>query len=349
MTKQAKVINSMYTPNFSFTYPGKLNTELIMPPQINTPALSDLFTIRQGIRCGEYLNLVQPLTSVLTKGTADCAPTYTQAGSITDRKLETGLFEINLEWCKKEFAAICSQLSDSDLIGDGLSGYELGGRLRQMIFEQVLETARQDVFKIVFLSDNSLGSGSTNRYSNIDGVFVKFIDNAANYCIKPVSNSLPNEHNSVLNADQARDTLRLLWGNAKTVLKQLPTNQKAIWVSGSMWENYYDSLINNCCTEGSWKMSQDGAAQLFYRGIPVMPLWVIDDALENDSDNPFYDEIRHFAIYTAKGNHLFGVETASDLNNLEMCYDCRTKTTLIQGEMRFGYNFAQCDLIAWAY
>jgi hypothetical protein len=84
----------MYTPNLSYTYPGKLNTELIQKPKIQTPALSELFRIMQGIRCGEYINLVQPLTSVLTKGTADCAPTYTQSGSITDRKIETGLFEI---------------------------------------------------------------------------------------------------------------------------------------------------------------------------------------------------------------------------------------------------------------
>lgn len=93
----------MYTPNLSYTYPGKINTELIQKPKIQTPALTELFTIRQGIRCGEYINLVQPLTSVLTKGTADCAPVYTQSGSITDRKLETGLFEINLSVKKKNY------------------------------------------------------------------------------------------------------------------------------------------------------------------------------------------------------------------------------------------------------
>lgn len=339
----------MYTPNLSYTYPGKINTELIQKPKIQTPALTELFTIRQGIRCGEYINLVQPLTSVLTKGTADCAPVYTQSGSITDRKLETGLFEINLSWCKKEFSAICSNLSDSDLIGDGLSGYELGNRLRTVIFDEVLEAARIDLWKVLFLSDNSLGSGSTSMYSAIDGVFTKFFDGAGSYCVEPVDNSLPNAHNSVLATNQARDTFRLLWGNSSSLLKQMPSNQKQIWVSGSMWENYYDSIINDCCVEGSWRAGQDGLGdRLFYRGIEVFPLWAIDEALQNDSSNPFYDEIRHFAVYTAKNNHIVGVENAADLNNLEMCYDCRTKETLIQGEMRVGYNYAQCDLISWA-
>ena len=338
----------MYTPNFSYTYPGKLNTELIQKPKINTPALSDLFRIIQGIRCGEYINLVQPLTEVLTKGTADCAPTYTQSGSITDRRLETGLFEINLSWCKKEFQATCNVLGDSDLIADGIDGYELGNRLRTVIFDEVLEAARIDLWKIIFLSDNSLGSGSTSKYSAIDGVFVKFYDAAASYCVQPISNAFPNQHNSILSANQARDILREMWGNSKTILKQLPVAQKAFWVSGSVWENYYDSVVNDCCVEGSWKAGQDGIDRLYYRGIELIPLWVIDDALENDTTNPFYDEIRHFAVYTAKDNHLLGVERASDLNNLSMCYDCRTKESLIQGEMRVGYNFAQCDLISWA-
>jgi hypothetical protein len=346
---KTKIMNSMYTPNQSFTYPGKLNTELIQKPKINTPSLSEIFQIRQGIRCGEYINLVQPLSTVLTKGTADCAPTYTQSGSITDRKIETAPFEINLSWCKKEFIALCSNLADSDLIQDGLSGYELGGRLRTVIFDEVLEAARLDIFKIMFLANNSLGSGSTNKYSAFDGVFTKFFDAAGSYCVEPVDNSLPNQHNSVLATNQARDTFRLLWGNSSTLIKQTPSSQKAIWATGSMWENYYDSIINDCCVEGSWKAGQDGLGdRLYYRGIEVLPLWVLDDALENESDNPYYDIIRHFAVLTVKGNHIMGVENSSDLNNLEMCYDCRTKETLIQGEMRFGYQFAQCDLIAWA-
>lgn len=338
----------MYTPNFSYTYPGKLNTDLIQKPKINTPALSELFRVIQGVRCGEYINLVQPLTSVITKGSSTCEPTYTQSGSITDRKLETGLFEINLSWCKKEFQSICNNLGDSDLIGDGLSGYELGGKLRAVIFDEILEAARLDLFKIIFLSDNSLGSGSTSKYSAIDGVFVKFFDAATSYCVQPINNTFPNQHNSTLSTNQARDILREMWGNSNLLLKQLPNTAKQFWVTGSVWDNYYDSLINDCCVEGSWQAGQDGLAVLKYRGITLMPLWALDDALMNDTTNPFYDIIRHFIVYTAKDNHLLGVENASDLNNLEMCYDCRTKSTLIQGEMRVGYNFAQCDLISWA-
>jgi hypothetical protein len=355
MSKYAKYEfkNSMYTPNPSYTYPGILTTELIQKPKIETPAITEFATVMQGIRSGQYLNLVQPLTRVLEKGTADCAPTYTQSGSITDRKIETGLFEINKSWCKKEFQGLLSNFNvfgDSNLVGDGLSGYELGGKLRTVILDEITEQARQDVWKVYLFGNNSLGAGSTNMFSTIDGIWTKYLDSFASYCIKPITNALPNTATSVLSANQAVDTFRAMYKGAPILLKQFIASGRAkLFVTGSMWENYLDSLEDNCCVEGSWRLQQDGTKKLYYRGIEIVPLWIADFTLENDTDNPYYGLLRHFAILTIPENNVFGVESMADLNNLEICYDCRTKETLIQGEMRFGAQFRQCDLTVIAY
>lgn len=350
----ARIENSMYTPNLStYTYPGILSTELIQKPKINTPAITDLFTVRQGIRAGEHLNLVQPLTRVLTKGTAACEPAYTQAGSITDRFITTGLFEINNSWCKKEFQGLLANynvLGDSNLVGNGLSGYELGGKLRSIILDEISEQGRQDVWKVALFGNDSLGSGSTNMFSTIDGLWTNYLDGFANYCIKPVFNALPNQHNSTLTTNQARDTFRLMWTGAPIILKQMYGNSNLkIFTTGSMWENYLLTLEDNCCVEGSWRLAQDGTKTLYFRGIEIVPLWIADQTLENDTDNPYYDLLRHFAIMTIPANNIFGVESMADLNNLELCYDCRLKTTFIQGEMRFGTQYLQCDLTVIAY
>lgn len=339
----------MYTPSVTYTYPGKLNTEIIRPYQINTPALSDFARIIQGVRCGQYLHLIQPLDSVLTRAIADCNPTYSQSGTITDRRLETGEFELYLEWCAKEFTAVCNALVDSNLIPPGLDGNELGGALQTAIFEQILEAMRKDIWKILLFGDNSLGTGNNSKYAVIDGVWTKFHDSFADYCVEPISNVFPNSHNSTLTTNQAVDVLRQMWSDSDILLKQLPDNQKIFWVTGSVWENYYDSLINDCCVEGSWQASQDGIRTLRYRGIEVRPLWIADQSLQNDTTNPWYDKIRHFIIYTTPDNHMFGVERASDLNNLEMCFDCRTKSNLITARMRLGYNFIQCNLQSIAF
>lgn len=342
-------VASMYTPNISYTFPGKLNTELIKPLRVGAPSPQELFTIIQGVRCGEYLHYIQPLTSALSKASGDCNPVYTQAGSITDRRLETGEFQVNMEFCEAEFSAICTVLIDK-YIGMGVDAYEIQSNLQSIIFEQIIEQMKVDVMKVMFFGDNSLGSGSSSIYSVIDGVFTHFLDNEAAYCVEPVYNfsAAQKLHNSIMNADQAVAILRLLWTEASLILRAIPENQKAFWVTRSFWDNYLLSLESNCCTEGSWKLQQDGTTKLFYRGVELIPLDFADLTLSSETGNPFYDEMRHFAVYTAKSNHYMGVERASDLNNLTSCFDCRTNSNLFKGRMRFGYNFVQCDLIAWA-
>lgn len=350
--KKNRIENSMYTPNITtYTYPGVLSKEIIQKPKIDTPALNALFTVRNGVRSKEQLHLMAPLTSVLAKGTATCEPTYTQSGSITGKTLETGLFEINLSWCKKEFQGLLSSYNvfgdDPSLVGDGLSGYELGGRLRSLIIDEVLEQARQDIWKIALFGQTAFTGSSV--YSTIDGLWTNYLDSFASYCVKPVVNSLPNQSNSILNTNQARDTFRLMVTQAPIILKQLFTSGRVkLFVTGSMWENYLTSLEDNCCVEGSWKLQQDGTKTLFYRGIELVPLWIADYTLENDT-NPYTNLLRHFAILTLPENNIFGTENSSDLNNIELCYDCRTKTTYLQGEMRFGTQFINCDLTVIAY
>lgn len=348
-----EIQNSMFTPNFSYTYPGALTTELLQKPKLDTPNITDFARVIPGVRSGQVLNLVQPLTRVLQKGTADCEPTYTQSGSITDKKITTGLFEINLKWCKKEFQQLLTTynvLGDSDLVGDGLSGYEPSQRLRAVINDEILEQNRVDIWKVFFFGNDSLGSGSTNLFSTIDGMWTRYLDSFASYCVKPIRNDLPNQHNSVLSTNQARDTFKLMWANSPLLLKQFFRNGKGkIFSTLSMWENYYDSVIDNCCVEGSWEAGQDGIKVLKYRGIEIVPLTFADQTLENDTDNPYYDQLRHFAILTIPENNVFATENTSDLNNLESCYHCVDKTYRIQGEMRFGAQFVQCDLVTIAY
>jgi hypothetical protein len=349
---KTRIENSMYTPNITtYTYPGILSKEIIQKPKIDTPALSALFSIRNGVRSKEQLHLMAPLTSVLAKGTAACEPTYTQSGSITGKTLETGLFEINLSWCKKEFQGLLASYNvfgdDPAYVGDGLSGYELGGKLRSLILDEIMEQARQDIWKIALFGQTAFTGSSV--YSTIDGLWTNYLDNFAAYCIKAVTNALPNGTTSVLNSNQARDTFRDMWRGAPILLKQMfASGRVKLFVTGSMWENYLTSLETDCCTEGSWKLGQDGARTLYFRGIELVPLWIADYTLETDT-NPYTGLLRHFAIMTIPENNIFGVENQSDLNNIELCYDCRTKTTYLQGEMRFGTNFINCDLTVIAY
>lgn len=351
MSKPKYKAVSSYTPNFSYCYPGVLSTELFQKPKIDTPALSDFARIVPGIRSGEVINVVGTLTRVLQRASATCGVTYSGPGTITDRRLDVGTFEIAQQWCKKEFLAAAKALADSDLVGDGLAGYDLGGKLRSVWMDEVLEQARQDLWKVLLFGNDT--APATNMFSVIDGVWTKFFDSFGSYCVKPITNELPSGANSTLSDGDAIRVLRMVYEQSPILLKQIPADQKVFWVTGSMWDNLYASYeARQYGTELQFKYLVDGVAQLSYRGTPVRPLWIADYTLSTDTDNPYYNILRHFAIYTVNGSvgqHVIGTENASDLNNVEMWYDRQDRTTKLEGEMRLGYNFVHCDLQSVAF
>ncbi len=338
-----------YSP--SYTFPGNLPTELFRKPSIMTPALSDMYNIRQGIRTDEYLVLVGQLEKLLKSATG-CNPTYTTSGTFSDRKISVGRFEANLSWCKSDFTATASALTnDPKFVADGLDGYDVAAAVRKVWMDEMIDAIRRDIWRITLFGNDASGNSD---YNVIEGLFVKMYDANASYCVKRVGNDLPNQNNSVLVADQAYNALKATHEGASIILKQLPMSEKVMWVTGSMYENLlssYESKTNGA-TETQFKlltMGQNG--NLTYRGIEVVPLYIADNYLI-DSANPWYNNLRHFVIYTTRGgskfsNLVFGTERSSDLDRIDMFYDQRLKQSYAQHESVFGIQFIHCDLIAF--
>jgi len=302
----------------------------------------------------------------LLKATTGCNPTYSTAGSFSDRKITVGKFEANQSWCKSDFIATASALTnDPKFVKNGLDGYNVSDAVRTVWMEEMIDAIRRDIFRIVWFGNTASGNAD---YNVIDGLLVKMYNAFASYCVKRVGNDLPNLHTAILTTDQAYNALKKLHTGAATILKQIPAKEKVFWVTGSMYENLMESYESksNGATELQFKMitdgssmgvgtgnvvSPDGGPTLTYRGIPIIPLYLLDNYLQ-DANNPWYDSLTHFAVYTTTGKSKFanlvvGTEAASDLDRIDMFYDQRTKQTYAQHESRFGVQFIQCDLTAF--
>jgi hypothetical protein len=338
---------SSYTYAPSYTYPGNLPTELFRKPSIMTPALSEMFTIRQNIRTDEYLVLVGQLEKLL-KAATGCNPEYTTGGVFTDRKITVGRFEANQQWCKSDFISTASALTaDPSFVADGLDGYEVTAKVRSVWMDEMIDAIRRDIWRISLFANDSSGNAD---YNVIDGLWVKLLDAFASYCVKAVGNNFPNTFNSLLIADQAYDALKAIHVGSSNILKQLPNSEKIFWTTGSVYENLMASYENKTGgTETQFRLITDGVGErLMYRGIEVKPLYIADNYLE-DSTNPWYNNMRHFIIYTTRGgskfaNLVFGTESASDLDRIDMFYDQKDKVTYAQHESVFGVQFIHCDL-----
>jgi hypothetical protein len=341
-----------YAPGYTFD--GNLPTELFYAPSIGTPAISDMFTIRQGIRTDEYLVLVNTLEKIVA-ATTGCSPSYTTAGTLSDRKISVSKISANLQWCKSDFISTASALSnDPSFVANGLDGYDVTAKVRQMWMKQMIDGIRKDIFRLMWLGNDTSGNANWNI---AEGLLVKLYDGNASYCVKRVSNDLPNQHNSVLAAGQALSTLRGLHEGAQIELKMLPRQEKTFWVTGSMYENlmtsYESTSASTSSTSEMFRNVVDGNYELYYRGIPIQPLYLLDNYLANDSTCPWYDNVRHFAVYTPKAssqysNLVFGTEKSSDLDRIDMFYDQRLLTTFAQFEGRYGVQYINCNLTAFA-
>ena len=341
-----------YAPGYTFV--GNLPTELFYAPSIGTPAIADIFSVRQGIRTDEYLVLVNTLEKIVA-ATTGCSPSYTTAGTLSDRKISVAKISANLQWCKSDFISTASALSnDPSFVGNGLDGYEVTAAVRKMWVDQMVDAIRRDVFRLMFLGNDTSGNANWNI---AEGLLAKLYDGNSSYCVKRVSNDLPNQHNSILSTGQALSTLRGLHEGAQIQLKMLAPGEKVFWVTGSMYENLMTSYeatgASNSATSELVKNVVDGNYELKYRGIPVKPLYLIDNYLADDSTCPWYDNVRHFAIYTPSSksrysNLVFGTEKASDLDRIDVFYDQRLLTTFAQFEGRYGVQYINCNLTAFA-
>lgn len=338
-----------YSPGY--TFPGNLPTELYYAPTLGssiTP-LSDIFTIRQGIRTDEYLVLVNTLEKLLV-ATTGCSPSYTTAGTLGDRKLSVGKFSANLQWCKSDFISTASALSnDPAFVANGLDGYEVTSKVREMWVRQMIDGMKKDIFRIAWFGNDAAASAN---YNVIDGLLVKLYDGGSAYCVKRVNNTLPNGATQALAADDALNAIRGLYQGAAYELRSVPQGERVIWTVGTMAENLMTSYESK--TSGSelqYTDLQNGIKALKFRGIDIRWDYTLDNYLE-DSTNPWFNNTRNFAIMTPKAssrmsNLILGTEKAADLDRVDVFYDQRLLTTFAQSEVRFGVNYIQCLLTAF--
>lgn len=341
---------SSYTYSPGYTFPGNLPTELFFNPTVGTPALSSIFKIRQGIRTDEYLILVNALNKIVG-AIQGCEPTYTTSGTLSDRRITVSDFAAYLKWCKEDFISTASVLTnDPSWVADGLDGYDASAKIRRLWMDAMIDALRRDYFRLAFFANDTSGD---SFWSLTEGLFVKLYDGNSAYCVKRVGNSLGNDHNTALTADQALDALKATYNDAQTALKQIPAAQKHFLVNGAMYDNLCASYENKSGgTETQFRYLEDGTSSLKFRGVDVVPLYIADDVLGGDSTCPWYDNIRHFAIYTPKpntqfGNLVLGTERGSDLDKIKMFYDELTDITYAKHESRWGVQYINCDLIAF--
>lgn len=340
---------SILETNFNYTWPGILTTEIFYKPTLQAPALSDIFTIDQGISFKKKYNLITQLDKILKPYTG-CTRTFNgNRQFITNTEVVTKEFSVSESWCKDDFTnqlAGAYNILAQEWLKTGNRSFDPSGTPINTIIDRILSDALQrDVFRRVSFA---AGNSSDDDYNQFDGLWDRLIDSsgASNYCVVRAGSALGT---GTLAAGAALTALEAVYAGSNILLKDQTAGKPTFWVTRSVWDNYYNSLIGTgAVTEQAFENLQKGLTTLTYKGFDVRPVSLWDSFLA-ESDNPLFAVTRHLILFTVKVNHILGVEQGSDLNKIEGWYERKDRKFYYEADMKFGYNYLHCDLQTIAY
>jgi hypothetical protein len=328
--------------NFNFTYSGQLTKEIFYKPTQDTPALSDFAIIDNGVKYKKQYNVLGQLDKIVKPYTGYGATYNTTGINLTNVTLETKMFQVRKAWNIDQWNGVLDQTFNylSEDLKDGVDMFDPSGTFLQRAFDIVIEDSiRRDNFRRIFFAAQD---SSDDDYNTIDGIWTRLIDTsgASNYCVRRAGSALGT---AALSSGNALTYLEQAYDQSNELLKAVPASKKKFFVTGSIWDNYYNSFIGTTGTEQAFRNTQDGLMTLYYKGIEVVPVryW---DTLLLESDNPLFGTTKHLILYTTKDNHRIGVENGADLNKIEARYEWKDELYYIKGNMKYGYQYLHCDL-----
>lgn len=349
---------SILETNFNYTYPGILTTDIFYKPSLGGPALTELFTIDQGIKSHKQYNLVNPISKILKPYTGCDRVFNSNRAFITNTTVRTKEFQVNESWCKDDFTGYLTGAYNflaQEWLKTGIDSFDPSGTPIDRVIDNVLSNAlRIDVFR---RASFAAGNSSDDDYNQFDGLWDRLIDSsgASNYCVVRAGSALGT---GTLAAGAALTALEAVYAGSNILLKDWENiygqfsgaiAKPTFWVTRSVWDNYYNSLIGTgAVTEQAFENLQKGLTTLTYKGFPVRPIGLWDQFLA-ESDNPLFATTRHLILFTTKDNHILGVEQGSDLNKIEGWYERKDRKFYYEADLKMGYNYLHCDLQTIAY
>lgn len=346
---------SILETSFNYTYDGILTDQIYYKPAQNAPALADIFTIDQNIKALKQYNLVTQLNKVVKPYTG-CARTFNgNRQLITNTTVRTKEFQVSESWCKDDFTSYLTgayNVLAQEWLKTGIDSFDPSGTpINQVIDKLLTEAIKRDIFRRVSFA---AGNSSDDDYNQFDGLWDRLIDSsgASNYCVVRASATngagAQGFGTGSLASNAAITALQSAYTNSNILLKeQIDVGNATFWVTRSVWDNYYDTLIANGAvlqvTEQSFQNLQKGLTNIYYKGIPVRPVGLWDTFLA-ESDNPLTATTRHLVLLTIKENHILGVENSGDLNRLEGWYERKDRQFYYEADFKLGYNYLHCDL-----
>jgi hypothetical protein len=160
-----------------------------------------------------------------------------------------------------------------------------------------------------------------------------------------VATTQANVKNAALKTDAALNAFKAMWSKMPASLKGLMQQEGRIMVTGSVGDNYIDTIEDLNGSDAAYFTLRDGERVKAFRGIPIVERIEWDEHIEAD-----FSGVRpHRILFTIPRNLVVGTDGISDDTKVESWYEKLTQNRHMRVEYKAGTQFIHEDYIVAAY
>jgi hypothetical protein len=322
-------MGNVATSGISATYSGANFSELFLEPIFRD---SDIFQFRVIPNVKHVMNLyTADALSCIVKKYTGCGDEESGSFEVTDKVITAGRLRVAVSECQDAFFGTYIEES----FKNGINVFDLSGTaLMDTILANVRQSIGNDVTKMAWFGDTTETSGC---YSATDGWWKLLI---ADTTVDANKVTIPNS--GAFAAGDGIIALRALYSQAPSALQGVPTNEKKMFVSPQIYNDYLTS-IEGVSSDAAYTALKSGG-NVTFRGIEIVPMHTWDEAATTLS---LTDDVR--ACYTALKNLVVGTDTNDPQGEMKMFYDDLTEKVYVRAYFKMGVNFLYDSTVIIGY
>lgn len=323
----------------NFNLESERANELFLAPAFVSDNIlgGQYYKIMRGVKTKAIMYFAGALSEIIQKNNG-CGWTPKGAMDITQREIEVCRSKIQLELCTDEFFDTCLE----EMLGTEEGIQQLnetpgGEAILNFWIERIQQGFWNDLWKLSWFGDTD---SVLSFYAQCDGWIKQIEADVAAGLTPPTVDALSGVP---LPAGASVTILEEVMESQTDILDDVAVNEKVLFVSKSVYNNYKNFLKDNpnCCD--AWQALQDGIMELFYCGVKLVKCSQFDRcdaALGNpDTHRVILAHIRTLTIAT---------DVAGEDASFSIRFDEDSELHKIKAFFKQGFSVAHPELIVYA-
>jgi hypothetical protein len=319
---------------FQVNFVGDEANELFLEPVFFDDDITSQWRVMPNVVHKKKMAFVQSLENIVRKY-AGCGFNPLGEVQVYDRTIEVERAKVDLEMCWDEFADTVFE----ELLRRGVRLPDITGTLiQQIITLRVQQAIKLDLARLGYFGNTA---SANPNFDLVDGLWsVHYPKLVADQLIPRTDTG----SGAALTAGEGIDILRAVYDQAPLQLKGLPTAQKVINVTGSIYTQYREDIEEGGGGDFGLLQMINGTETLTFRGIRVIPQWRWDEIL-----TALGITIPHYIEYTTPLNKVLATDVTNPATELTTWYDEKDEKVYTKSRFKMGVDYIHHSLISVGY